>query len=170
MGERGLGMPNAEAGRQTSFDIISAFLASAPVNLEGMAEALGLTVDTNADLPDDASGRISRMPANPLQYKIEVNHRHSSRRKRFTLAHEISHYLLHRDQIGDGVTDSAMYRSRLSDYIETEANRLAAELIMPANLLRPVWRAGFRSLVDLCNRFDVSEEALRIRLKQLRLD
>ena len=110
------------------------------------------------------------MPTPPQRYSIEVNGAHSHARQRFTLAHEIAHYLLHRDQIGDGITDDALYRSGLGDYIETEANRLAAELTMPAKLVRTYWRAGIRNLAQLCKNFEVSEAALRIRLKQLRLD
>ncbi len=170
-GEKGQAMPSEALGSRTSFDVVNSFLESAPVDLEGMAQALGIVVDMNANFEDDdVSGRICRVDSDPSKYRIDVNQRHSKRRKRFTLAHEISHYLLHRDQIGDGVTDTAMYRSRLNNYMESEANRLAAQLIMPSNLLRPVWRAGFRTIADLCNRFEVSEDALRIRLKQLRLD
>ena len=77
---------------------------------------------------------------------------------------------MHRVQIGDGITDDALYRSGLADYIETEANKMAAELIMPTQLVRTFWRAGIRSLAQLCTAFEVSEAALRIRLKQPRLD
>ena len=154
----------------TSFDIVNSFLDVAPVDLGSMAERLGISVNMNAPFDDGASGRIKRSNNARSGYEIEVNMRHSSRRKRFTLAHEIAHYLLHRSMIGDGITDDALYRSGLGSRIETEANKLAAELLMPARLVRPFWRGGMRGLAQLCNLFDVSEAALRIRLEQLRLN
>jgi Zn-dependent peptidase ImmA (M78 family) len=161
----------SQFGGKTSFDIINPFLEGAPVNLDGMAAALGLKVFDADTFHNDEAGRISRVFDNDqILYVIEINSRHSENRKRFTLAHEISHYLLHRDRIGNGITDDALYRSKLGEYIETEANRLAAQLLMPRVLVRSLFKSGIQSLVELCNKFQVSEAAMRIRLKQLRLD
>ena len=161
----------SQFGGETSFDIVSPFLESAPVNLDGVAEALGLLIFEVDTFQHDESGRIKRIfDSDKILYVIEINNHHSENRRRFTLAHEISHYLLHRDKIGDGVTDDTLYRSRLGDIIETEANRLAAQLLMPRMLVRTLFRSGMRSLSDLCKMFKVSEAAMRIRLKQLRLD
>lgn len=153
-------LPLAIAGR---------FLDTAPVNLLAMAEALGLQVNMEADLPDDISGSIIRGGDGAAGYRIDVNRRHSVYRKRFTLAHEISHYLLHREQIGDGIRDNAMYRSSLSDFLEVQANRNAAQILMPSSLVRRVYGAGLRWVAGLSQAFQVSDEAMRIRLKQLRL-
>jgi Zn-dependent peptidase ImmA (M78 family) len=156
---------------KTSFDVVRPFLESAPVHLDGIANALGLVVVDVDTFERDESGRISRIyEDNRIDYVIEINSHHSKNRRRFTLAHEISHYLLHRDEIGDGITDDMAYRSRLGDHIETEANRLAAELLMPRMLVRTFFRSGIQSLDQLCQMFKVSEAAMRIRLKQLRLD
>jgi IrrE N-terminal-like domain len=156
---------------KTSFDVVKPFLESAPVDLDGMAVALSLLVFDVGTFHHDESGRIRRIfEGDRIDYVIEINSQHSENRRRFTLAHEISHYLLHRDQIGDGVTDDMLYRSRLGDHIETEANRLAAELLMPRMLVKTLFRSGIRSLTQLCEMFKVSDAAMRIRLKQLRLD
>jgi Zn-dependent peptidase ImmA (M78 family) len=158
-------------GGKTSFDIVSPYLESAPVDLDSMAQALGLRVFDVDTFHQDEAGRISRIfDDDQILYVVEINSRHSENRKRFTLAHEISHYLLHRDKIGDGITDTALYRSKLGDYIETEANRLAAELLMPRLLVRTFFKSGIQSLSELCKMFKVSEEAMRIRLSQLRLN
>lgn len=150
-------------------DIAGGFLHEAPVDLLGMAAALGLAVEMEAELPPELSGRITRAGAGRAGYSIAINSTHSKNRKRFTLAHEIAHYLLHRDLIGDGIEDSALYRSRLSSEVETQANQLAAEMLMPRKLVRNVFRAGVKSLAGLSAAFEVSEEAMRIRLRQLRL-
>jgi Zn-dependent peptidase ImmA (M78 family) len=44
--------------------------------------------------------------------------------------------LLHRERLAGGITDDVLYRSRLSDDLEREANRLAADIIMPASLIQ----------------------------------
>ncbi|HUZ65637.1 MAG TPA: ImmA/IrrE family metallo-endopeptidase [Acetobacteraceae bacterium] len=154
---------------RTPMEIAGSYLQRAPVDLSGMAAALGLAVNMNATMPAGLSGRIIRGGDGAAGYRIEINGAHSSNRKRFTLAHEIAHYLLHRDMIGDGVEDSALYRSRLSSATETEANRLAADLLMPAPLLRTIYNAGVRWTAGLTRAFEVSEEAMAIRLRQLRL-
>jgi hypothetical protein len=148
--------------------LAASFFHSAPVDLQGMADALGLSVNMSARLPMDVSGSITRRASGKAGYHIDINAAHSINRKRFTLAHEIAHYLLHRDLIGDGIEDNGLYRSRLSDFIEIQANKLAAQMVMPAPLVREVYRV-VKSLAGLTAAFQVSEEAMRIRLKELRL-
>ncbi len=160
---------SATAQAASPLEIAGRFLHEAPVDLLGMAAALGLSVNMAADLVPNISGRITLASQDPPAYRIEVNGAHSERRRRFTLAHEIAHYLLHRDMIGDGIQDDALYRSRLSNEIEAEANRLAARILMPPELVQRIFRAGVKSLSGLCAAFEVSEEAMRIRLRQLRL-
>ena len=150
-------------------EIAGRFLQEAPVDLLAMADALGLSVTMDAPLGPDISGRITRGGTSPSGYHIEINGAHSPNRRRFTLAHEIAHYLLHRDLIGDGIEDNALYRSPLGGQIESEGNHLAAQMLMPGPLVRNLYRSGLRSLAALCGAFQVSEEAMRIRLKQLRL-
>lgn len=147
--------------------IAGRFLDSAPVDLDGMARAMGLRVERSPFLPDDISGKIERAGDG---YRITVNARHSDTRQRFTLAHEIAHYVLHRDLIGDGIVDDGMYRSGLRSDLETQANRFAADLVMPAPLLWRIFhREAVRDLASLTARFGVSEEAMRIRLKSIGL-
>src|SRR3546814_8751462 len=69
-------------------------------------------------------------------FAIYVNGSHPRVRRRFSIAHEIAHFALHRNLIGDGVTDDAMYRSNLSSAVEVQANRMAADILMPWHLIR----------------------------------
>jgi len=146
-------------------EIVARFLGEAPVDLEGLAAKLGLAVEY-AELPSGLSAQLRR--EGPV-YVIRINRRHTAPRQRFTLAHMIAHYLLHRDLIGEGIEDDALYRSGLGPAFESEANRLAAELLMPAELVRRLHRSGLRSAEALAAAFQVSEEAMRIRLEQLGL-
>src|SRR5690606_2956370 len=100
-------------------------------------------------------------------YRITINGRHPHTRQRFTLAHEIAHFILHRPLIGDGIVDDALYRSSKGDDVEREANRYAAAILMPAPLVRKKYREGLRSFAGIAEAFDVSYEVAEIRVREL---
>jgi hypothetical protein len=147
---------------------IAEHLREAPVSLSALAQSLGVKV-VSSTLSSGISGEIRPDPNAAAGYIIRVNKNDPSRRQRFTVAHELAHFLLHRDQIGNGVTDDVLYRSSLSDAREAQANRLAADLLMPRTLVDD-WMEKSRSLhVDdpvefLSDRFGVSTAAMKIRL------
>ena len=119
-------------------------MKTVPVDVRGLATALGLKVVEDR-LSPNVSGKIERDWFADDAFVITVNASHSETRKRFTIAHEIAHFVLHRDQIGDGVTDDGMYRSEtLSTSVERQANQYAADILMPWNLVQsdPAFRAG----------------------------
>jgi len=158
---------------RTPSEIVLDHVGSAPVDLDALAENLGIRVRRDQSMDNGISGKIERLNGSS-GFAITLNANHPLRRQRFTLAHEIGHYVLHRDLIGDSLTDDGMYRGKLQDgsmlgsLRETEANRYAADLLMPARLIRTEWQAGNKSIAGLSQTFDVSEEAVRIRLKELR--
>ena len=63
-------------------------------------------------------------------------------RKRFTIAHEIAHFILHSDQLVRGDIEETLYRGGLSDRLETEANKLAADILMPLSLIEKLIGEG----------------------------
>jgi len=143
--------------------VIEPFLQEVPVKVAGIARALGIEVKA-ATLKPRISGQIGPSDSSPSGYRHEAKVR-----QRFTIAHEIAHYLLHRDQIGDGIEDTILYRSTLSDRREAEANRLAADLIMPEKSIVADLRALGTHITPevatvLAEKYDVSEAAMKIRL------
>lgn len=139
---------------------------SLPVKLSALAGKLGVRM-ISSTLPAGISGELRR-GAND-SWAISINRHDSSRRQRFTAAHELAHFLLHRDHIGSGITDDALYRSGLSDAREAEANRLAAEILMPQHLVQKHLLAHGGVATDdvvaaLAVEFGVSDIAMRIRL------
>ena len=143
------------------YEIIKAHQENTPVRVIALAKALGLSVFESTSFPDDLSGMIKK--TGEEKYAIYVNGLHHVNRKRFTVAHEIAHFLLHKDYIGDGLLDDALYRSGLGSDIETEANALAAQILLPSSLLarEPLEEMSIR---DLAKKFEVSEAAMGIRL------
>lgn len=148
--------------------IIQPFLSDVPIKVASIARALGIEVKS-ATLKPRISGQIQRSDTSPSGYRIRVNRHEAATRQRFTIAHEIAHYLLHRDFIGDGIEDSILYRSTLSDSREAEANRFGADLLMPRETVLMVLRshggrATPRVAAEMAEQFNVSEAAMSIRL------
>jgi len=102
------------------------------VAVGAIAKDLGLTI-LKSTMPGSISGEIRETEG---VITIKVNRHDVKERQRFTIAHEIAHFLLHRERLAGGITDDVLYRSRLSDDLEREANRLAADIIMPASLIQ----------------------------------
>jgi hypothetical protein len=102
-------------------------------------------------------------------------------RRRFTAAHELGHYLLHRDQMSgtrfhdDTETMMEADEEQVSD-MERQANRFAVELLMPAATCT-VRAAAFRQAYRICPftpfahhlaaELLVSLQAMRYRLEEL---
>jgi len=129
-----------------------------------MATDLGLKIWQFSDMSEGMSGKLYRDSTSPKGWSIGVNANTSSTRKRFTIAHEIAHFLLHKDFLGEGVLDDTFYRSEhLSGAQETEANKFAADILMPYHLLQTTGR-NVENLDELAKKFGVSTQAMSIRL------
>ena len=135
-----------------------------PVNVVHIANELGLHVYRASGWPNELSGMIKRTEADGAEYEIYVNADHPPTRRRFTIAHEVAHFILHHGFIGDGITDDALYRSGLSNKQEAQANRLAADILMPWSLLDALINDGETDIARLAGAFNVSKSAMSIRL------
>ncbi|MCH1924531.1 ImmA/IrrE family metallo-endopeptidase [Shewanella sp. C32] len=139
-----------------------------PVKVGSIASKLGVKVKIST-LPTGISGEIKK---EDNTYIIKVNRHDVKERQRFTIAHEIGHFILHKEMIGDGIVDDALYRSKLSDRLEAEANKFAAEILMPWDLIKSKIEE-FRDLKNeelyeaLSKEFEVSTTAIKIRLGKL---
>jgi Zn-dependent peptidase ImmA (M78 family) len=132
-----------------------------------LAQDLGLRVFRTDEWPENVSGAILRNTErwqSDSGYVVFVNGKHHVNRRRFTIAHEIGHFVLHKDRIGDGITDDALFRSGQSNQIETEANQFAARILMPNDLLLPKWASPLSTIQSLAEEFEVSPVAMSIRL------
>ena len=95
-------------------------------------------------------------------------------RQRFTIAHELAHFLLHKSLIDSsiyGITDSILYRSDAPENTEREANRLAAEIVMPTSQIAEMLQKDFnkkateKTVESLAKRFQVLEDVMEIYLR-----
>jgi hypothetical protein len=144
---------------------IMRFQQEAPVDVSAVAKAFGLNVWVGA-LDPGVSGKLfpDARHGGASGYSIVVNRQEGRRRQRFTVAHEIGHFICHGARIGSGVNDDQWYRSNLSTREEAEANRVAAEILMPLRLVNRLRAEGVTNPDALADRFEVSPLAMRIRL------
>ena len=149
-------------------------LFNAPVNLDNLAKKLGIRVE-HEDLENEVSGFLV---AKEGRSTVVLNKNHPPNRKRFTLAHEIGHYVLHKE-LDEVFLDANLTYFRSKDYsgadsqIEREANCFAAELLMPKRIIAKLIKDNNMDISDesdfsnLAKTFKVSERALAIRLMKL---
>jgi len=155
----------------------------APVDVRGIAEALGVEVKLDR-VDDDLSGFLFREPSTGRTV-IGANANHHPNRRNFTVAHELGHYLLHEAETVHLDSKSSGYTLQLrspesatgENINEREANLFAAELLMPAKFLEQDLkksdldlleeRGAAKKLQSLAKKYGVSVQALTIRLANL---
>lgn len=154
-------------------------VSSPPVNVHAIANFLGLIIEQEpAD--EKLSGFILRESKRTI---IGVNSNHHQNRQRFTIAHEIGHFLLHKGDVIHvdnynlplaKINLRSEEASKGVDEQEKEANLFAAELLIPKSILDHTLE-GIGS-IDLLNeevienlakKYRVSVVALTFRLANL---
>ena len=147
-------------------------ITSPPVDVRRIALAEGITV-----LPGDFSPDLSALLMYRRgRYVIGVNKTHPEKRQRFSIAHELGHFLLHGSVFhADAEKEEGliMFRddtsSRGIDPKEIEANAFAASLLMPTEMFRQVWTELGGDTRRIAERFQVSDKAVELRKKKLGL-
>jgi Zn-dependent peptidase ImmA (M78 family) len=150
-------------------------IQSAPTPVEKIAKALGAQVRFSP-FDDELSGMVYIKDGVPI---IGVNSLHHPNRQRFTIAHEIAHLELHRDMITSEVHVDKGFPVLMRDpitatgteRIEIDANRFAAELLMPGTLIeealagKPFDIDDEGPIEELAKKFRVSKQALEYRIR-----
>ena len=145
-----------------------------PVPIDEIVASLGISLHYQP-LESNVSGVLVRRGDS---VRIGVNASHHPNRQRFTIAHELAHHILHPESPtvfvdgafvhfrGDDVSDP-------EDARELEANVFAASLLMPEAYLKADLKGKLIDAFDeaamksLANRYQVSPQALTIRLVRL---
>jgi Zn-dependent peptidase ImmA (M78 family) len=142
------------------------------IDVVQLAKNLGLEV-YSVDLPDEDSGCLKKGDVEPF---IEVNRNHPVTRQRFTIAHEISHYIKHQDQLelAGKLDRTKNYHDDVDLAIEDEADQTAAEILMPQYLIDDYlkekdWgkltKYSSRMIEEIADQFRVSRTMAITRLR-----
>ncbi len=105
-------------------------------------------------------------------FLIKINKNIDSKRKRFSIAHELGHLFYHMkylidDQVWGQFEGQSMYRYGTEEP-EVEANEFAAAFLMPKNKFENLFYAK-KTLKDIAEHFEVSEAAALNRGRHLGL-
>lgn len=152
------GMPDA-----VDLEIVRQMLPSTPYGTGVREIKAPMVLDI-----DSCEGMLVRNPKDTAEWGIFYNGKASPARRRFTIAHELGHFVLHRGQRQSFNCDKESVYSGIDAIraIEREADDFASNLLMPGDLLRD-WisnqRIDLHVLSAIAKRFEVSFEALCIR-------
>jgi Zn-dependent peptidase ImmA (M78 family) len=141
----------------------SAHCSEPPVPVEDVVKALGLEV-----VPYAFHHKISAL-LKEEQGVIGVNKTHNPLRQRFSIAHELGHFVLghgmgntYREETVDDFFDK-------TDPQERDANLFASLILMPDAWVKKQVKKSGLEIDKLANIFKVSRQAMTIRLLELKL-
>ncbi|MCD8864317.1 ImmA/IrrE family metallo-endopeptidase [Staphylococcus arlettae] len=117
--------------------------------------------------------------------KIIINSLEPKNRKRFTLAHELGHAMLEHDGKSFRTSDTIKYEDIIKKIRETEANKFAAQLLMPKRLVHYLLLEAIKNMdynsknldefqvdqliKEVAKTLRVSEESLGYSIKNYKL-
>ena len=145
-------------------------IVSPPVPVKELVRDSGVQV-LPWDFEDNIDGLVLELDTGPV---IWVNKHQAPTRQRFTLAHELGHHLLrHADtfhlELGGDLAPNATGGHPNYDWrAERAANEFAANLLMPASMLRRA-AATVSDVAALSTQFKVSRAAMGFRLTALNI-
>ena len=155
--------PASDIRRQATRLLESASVSHEPVSLRDVVSALTLELVGKTREPFTSEAALEPMGDGRA---IVLNGDGVAGRRRFTIAHEIGHFVLHpercRPERGGAVNEAGRLEER-------EADSFAAELLMPEHLVREAVREHGLDATRLADRFEVSRKAMLTRLRSLGL-
>ena len=136
------------------------------LKLDKIAEKKNINVVYEDDMPSTQSGYFR---AKNGVYTIGINNKHHRNRQRFTFAHELGHFYLHKgkDNQDADFEDEIYYRIENTSSIEFAANEFASRLLIPEDRLAQKVKDGMTDLNELAEYFEVSLEAMKYRVLSL---
>ena len=147
-----------------------------PIPIKKIANSIGVQIHPY-DLGENISGVLVIKNDEGI---IGVNPTESSVRQRFTIAHELGHYVLHKNTNESIFVDKdfkILFRNQVSaigvDKREQEANSFAASILMPKKMIEHQLNQYSLDLTDevalkkLAKTFNVSVTAMSIRISNL---
>lgn len=150
-----------------------------PIDIKKLIKKAGLQL-IEMKLPADVSGVLE---VNKSEYTVFVHKDHHIHRQRFTMAHELGHFLIHHPK-STHIDRKSFFRSPSStetlNYEEIEANRFAASILMPKKWVIDEienFASQHGDLIDsdkdliiyLVDKFNVSYAAMAFRLQNLEI-
>ena len=118
---------------------------------------------------------LLKVKADTILVEARLAEQENKGRYRFTLAHELAHWLIHRELYISQKSEAA-FSDGANDTIEKQADYLAAALLMPLASVKHYYYtlmgkgySKFELINIMANHFGVSKQAMQIRLQAHKL-
>ncbi|MBR8087608.1 ImmA/IrrE family metallo-endopeptidase [Burkholderia vietnamiensis] len=149
--------------------LISEFGISSPSELDVEAIACDAGMDVRYELLDGCEATLVGVKNHAI---ATIRPSGNRGRERFSIAHELGHWNLHRGKAFRCRVDDQSENMSSDRGLEREADSYAAHLLMPRSLFDPAIRAGmkfptFKHIDDVAQAFEVSMAAAVIRMAEV---
>jgi len=143
--------------------------------IKNKIKEFGIKLIMSTELKDKENGYIE-YNKDTKEFSIIINDNHNIKRQNFTMAHELAHYVLHRDiviQRGQLDKDSSRQCSDEEKLLEREANIWGANVLMPLQAIKDIIflknldKNNPEHIKQIADRLGVSELALRLQIRNL---
>lgn len=151
-----------------------------PIKIHEIIEILDIPVSKKPNFRKSKITGIISMKNGSPEIWINPMMNQNKERERFTLAHELGHFMLHIAPSFNNYEkeDKTIEWNRDSnwDIQEMEANRFAAELLMPNELIKKEvstldpQEEKENKIEKLANAFNVSKQAIKYRLQSMGIE
>lgn len=134
-------------------------------DIRNYVSQLGGTIEDVGNNEDSSGGTIEVRGTKEFTIKLFLYT--SPKRKNFTIAHELGHYVLH-SRLGQ--EQIIAQRNGNNDLAEREANSFAAAFLMPETEVRKSFNSETPGIIgNLAEKFNVSITAMEWRCRNLKL-
>lgn len=159
-------LPDGDRARAAALEALAELaVGQPPISPREIAEAYGLRIN---DVRFDSSHAQVAGFIDFTERAIYVNADDPYNRKTFTIAHELGHYVLHREHFREHPDQyNVLLRRPMStanSALEKEANIFAGHLLVPRKFLDKYYQLASTS--ELASLFAVSADVVRIRIQQ----
>ncbi len=158
----------------------SDYQLEAPINIDKIIDILEIPVNKKPNFRKSKITGIISMKNGSPEIWINPMMNQNKERERFTLAHELGHFMLHIapsfEDYDREDKDIEFNRDSNWDIQEMEANRFAAELLMPTEFIKQEVKNldpaenKENKLERLATTFNVSKQAIKYRLQSMRIE
>jgi Zn-dependent peptidase ImmA (M78 family) len=149
------------------------FKTNNSIDVVNFATQLGISV-----FGDDLEGESSYIEykKDTGKYEIYVNMNHTKQRQRFSVAHELGHFVFHKDELLKYGKISRQYVNSLNPEEEKKADDFAANLLMPKEMVEEYINKKYNvngnfidenTVYDISKFFNVSKVFTVVRLRNL---
>jgi hypothetical protein len=168
-----------EVVKLTLEEVAKCRITQVPLDIRQLVTSMGINIKTCNGLFRDYVGLLEQVGLGWVIYLNESGY--SEQSKRYTLAHELGHVLLHRDTVGLDFCPDEMFHGytyfKWADYgsryvirehrlKQHQADMFAMRLLMPEHIIEEKVKSGGCTIGSLADEFKLSTTVVKCRMQE----